>query len=316
MSKNLRHWSLLVVCLLATPCLAGDDSRPATAEELQAANRVLLDTQASATARNEAVRANFPWGKPVAPRKFAHQTTLLCQPALVQLYDCDLQVPLWVGYQLPENNAHQGPRPDRSRVEGFRPDPRLAGADPVDPNEYTVPFVTSPGGRRRAVYDKGHLAPNADFPLDLWAMVNSFVMSNMCPQLGAFNSGIWQNLENLVRGWADRYDCLYVTTGALFITEPGRPLQYTWMGTPRPGRRTDPLLQGPGAWPAATSCRPSPFILPHAKKPDGLTTRDALKGYLASVDEVESAAHFNLLAGLPNPAEQALEAAKPTALWE
>lgn len=146
-------------------------------------------------------------------------------------------------------------------------------------------------------------------------MVNSFVMSNMCPQLGAFNSGIWQNLENLVRGWADRYDCLYVTTGALFIAEPGRPLQYTWMGTR--GRVAVPthfykvLVRGRGDQLQALA-----FILPHAKKPDGLTTRDALKGYLASVDEVESAAHFNLLAGLPNPAEQALEAAKPTALWE
>ena len=50
---------------------------------------------------------------------------------------------------------------------------------------------------------------------DPLVMSQSFLMSNMSPQLPAFNRGIWRKLETQVRQWAVQKDSLYVITGPL-----------------------------------------------------------------------------------------------------
>ena len=44
-------------------------------------------------------------------------------------------------------------------------------------------------------------------------MSESFYLSNMSPQVGSCNRGIWKRLENEERRWADKYDTLYITAG-------------------------------------------------------------------------------------------------------
>ena len=51
------------------------------------------------------------------------------------------------------------------------------------------------------------------------AMSQSFFMSNMSPQVPAFNRGVWRRLETRVRNWAIEKDSLYVITGPLFTPE-------------------------------------------------------------------------------------------------
>lgn len=48
-------------------------------------------------------------------------------------------------------------------------------------------------------YDRGHLAPSADFLWSKKAMSESFFYSNMSPQIPEFNEGKWAELENNVR---------------------------------------------------------------------------------------------------------------------
>ena len=62
-------------------------------------------------------------------------------------------------------------------------------------------------------YARGHLAPAADMKWDSVAMSESFLLSNMSPQLHAFNDGLWNTLENKVRDWAKTFDTIYVITG-------------------------------------------------------------------------------------------------------
>jgi len=64
-------------------------------------------------------------------------------------------------------------------------------------------------------YDRGHLAPAADMGFSSIAMSESFYMSNMSPQLPAFNRGIWKELESLVRTYAKKYGKIYVVTGGV-----------------------------------------------------------------------------------------------------
>jgi endonuclease G len=48
---------------------------------------------------------------------------------------------------------------------------------------------------------------------DTLAMRESFYMSNISPQVSAFNNGIWRELEEQTRDWARTCGRLYVVTG-------------------------------------------------------------------------------------------------------
>ena len=62
-------------------------------------------------------------------------------------------------------------------------------------------------------YDRGHLASAADMRFDLKAEEECFYMSNISPQVRAFNEGVWRELEENTRDWARKYSIVYVVTG-------------------------------------------------------------------------------------------------------
>ena len=62
-------------------------------------------------------------------------------------------------------------------------------------------------------YDRGHLKPSADESCDLNQMKETFLMSNMSPQLPEFNRYIWKNLESYVRKNVFDYDSIQIVTG-------------------------------------------------------------------------------------------------------
>ena len=65
-------------------------------------------------------------------------------------------------------------------------------------------------------YDRGHLCPAGDMSFDSIAMRESFLMSNMSPQLPGFNRGIWNSLEQKIRNWGLLFDTLFIVTGPIF----------------------------------------------------------------------------------------------------
>lgn len=65
-------------------------------------------------------------------------------------------------------------------------------------------------------YTRGHLVPAGDMAFDTLAMRETFYMSNISPQVRAFNGGVWRELEENVRDWAFTNDSLYVITGPIF----------------------------------------------------------------------------------------------------
>ncbi len=71
-------------------------------------------------------------------------------------------------------------------------------------------------------YDRGHLAAAANHKHDQAAMCETFLLSNIAPQVGAnFNRGIWNDVERLVYTLLDsRYTDVYVCTGPLYLPDP------------------------------------------------------------------------------------------------
>ncbi len=68
-------------------------------------------------------------------------------------------------------------------------------------------------------YTRGHMAPAGDMAFNTEAMQESFLMSNMSPQLRGCNNGIWKELEEDVRDWAYDNKELIVVSGPLFTSE-------------------------------------------------------------------------------------------------
>ncbi|MCG9583222.1 DNA/RNA non-specific endonuclease [Vibrio tubiashii] len=69
---------------------------------------------------------------------------------------------------------------------------------------------------RGSGYDRGHLAPSATMDFSQDSMKQSFLMSNMSPQLPGFNRVGWRILEEHVRDLANEYNELYVVTGPIY----------------------------------------------------------------------------------------------------
>lgn len=118
-------------------------------------------------------------------------------------YDPKLRLAHYVVYQL---SAEQLSGKKFKRKNKFRPDPLLIakGLPYVESSEYA-----------RTGFDRGHLAPAADFAWSEEASNLTFVMSNMAPQTKNLNRDAWKKLEMKVRRWACGEKKVTVITGPL-----------------------------------------------------------------------------------------------------
>lgn len=141
-------------------------------------------------------------------------------------------------------------------------------------------------------YDRGHLAPAADMKLNSEVMAESFYLSNMSPQVPAFNRGIWSQAEDWVREYVERHDSVYVVTGPVFndnkgsiganaVTVPG--YYYKIIYDPFP----NPVMLA--------------FVIPNEK------AVKELQQYRVSVDYIEAITGLNFFSALPDSLEVNLE---------
>ena len=120
-------------------------------------------------------------------------------------YKEDWEQAEWVAYILERENLQ---RDWTRRNDSFGADPNVTTGSAED-YDY-----------RGSGYDRGHLAPFADFAWDADLARETFYMSNISPQARQFNQGIWRELEELTRDWANRFKRLYVVTGPVTTEAP------------------------------------------------------------------------------------------------
>ena len=124
-------------------------------------------------------------------------------------YNDDARNPAWAAYRLSDvgNLPKPAPRPDK-----FEVDRRTAAR--VSPDDYTG-----------TGYDRGHLAPNYAIATRFGdvAQRETFLMSNISPQLHALNAGLWQELERkIATSYPARYEEVWVFAGPIFGAQPPR----------------------------------------------------------------------------------------------
>ena len=125
---------------------------------------------------------------------------LICREAYLVAYDPAAKIPVYVAYTLLPQNA-LGCFP---RTNAFVADQSIQGG--ARPDDYAG-----------TGYDKGHAAPDGDLSWSQQVEYESFLMTNMYPQHGSLNRGIWKLLETSVRGWAVQTNQSYtIYVGALY----------------------------------------------------------------------------------------------------
>ena len=144
----------------------------------------------------DACKIHSPYGfatvkRPVQP---------ICREAYLVAYDAPVKIPAYVAYTLlPQNALGCWPR-----TNAFVADQSIQGG--ARPDDYAG-----------TGYDKGHAAPDGDLSWSEQVEYESFLMTNMYPQHGSLNRGIWKLLETSVRGWAVQTNQSYtIFVGAFY----------------------------------------------------------------------------------------------------
>ena len=217
--------------------------------------------------------------------------TILVRKGYVLNHDNNKKVALWVSYHL--TDKYLAPKVPRSN--DFRPDPDLPKGPRSELKDY-----------KKSGYDLGHLAPAEDMRRDAQTESETFLLSNMSPQVGlGFNRRIWKNLEAKVRLWAKKRHNIYVMTGPIYANK-----NYQTIGP-------DKVAVPTSFYKIVVSCNTKggsldaiAFIMPN--KDLGATP---IKNYISTIDEVEKETGLNFLSGLPELIEKKLEAKKAT-MWQ
>ncbi len=152
-------------------------------------------------------------------------------------------------------------------------------------------------------YDRGHLAPSADFRWSKKALSESYYYSNMSPQRPELNRKIWAKLENLVREWVVETDEVVVVTGPVLNKDlPKIPQGSEEVSIPELFYKV--IIDNNGDDKKAIA-----FIIPNKKPPFRLVD------YAVSIDSVEALTGLDFFPKLEDNLENELEAMEDVFKW-
>ncbi len=137
---------------------------------------------------------------------------LICHSAFCFVYDENHEVAKWTAHIISRDiiNAAVG------RTNDFRIDTLVKTGTSQQEDFFTV--TEDDNGNIKYIgygYDRGHLAPSADFRWSEIALSESYYYSNMTPQLPKFNRELWAEIENFARSYIVNHPDrdLFVITG-------------------------------------------------------------------------------------------------------
>ncbi|KAL0578247.1 nuclease [Marasmius crinis-equi] len=224
---------------------------------------------------------------------------MIVRKAYVAAYDRRLRHPAWTAEHLTlaslGKSALTGPIP--TDEAGDRGRSAFAEDDSIP-----VPFRARLQDYFRSGYDRGHMVPAADAKFSQEAMNETFLLSNIAPQVGeGFNRHYWAYLEDWCRRLTSTFADVYVFTVPLYL--PHRDPDGKWrvthevIGSPPniavPTHFAKVVLTSKPSSPSTPDIlelATGAFVLPNAPIPDDTP----LEKFAMPVDAVERAAGLTL----------------------
>ena len=276
MKKSSRLFLYLYVTLL----VCSGCNTPAKSQSTTTSVNTSLSAHVKRADNNEHIFFGYP----------GHEKIILYRKGYVLGYNSDKKIADWVSYHFTDTYCVKNTK----RKNDFRPDPDLQSGQRAELVDYD-----------KSGYDRGHLAPAADMARDPQTMSESFLLSNMAPQVGVgFNRGIWKKLEEKVRGWVLQKKNIYVFTGPIFANPNYKTIGPNRIPVPTHFYKIIVSCTEPGENLDAIA-----FILPNAKNPDNL-----LPQFITSIREIEKRTGLDFMHDLDDDTENKLET-KKAKMW-
>ena len=203
--------------------------------------------------------------------------TLVEYDGMTVNFNSALHIPNWVSWELLGSEVNG----DQERSNQFTQDPNVEGC----PTTYDY---------RGSGYDRGHMAPAADMKWSENSMLQSFMLTNICPQVHALNGGLWKTLEEKCRVWAQADSAIVIIAGPVLTLPVDEYIGNAQVAVPRQFFKV--ILS-----PYANPPRAIGFIMNNEK------LSGKLAKFAVSVDSVEALTGHNFFQNLPADVEQDIE---------
>ena len=220
-----------------------------------------------------------------------NQGELVRHSAMALSYDEEHELARWVSHMILDDVAEGR----TTRTNDFRQDPKVSTGSTQEEDFFLKERGEDGEWEYDGYgYDRGHLAPSADFRWSQQALSESYFYSNMTPQHPDFNRGAWAELEGYIRGYAIENDVdLFVVTGPV-LSENLEKVERSVNEMSLPEYHFKVALD-------LKSGRAIGFLMPNrlCEKP--------LEAYSKSVDEIEDLTGLDFFSGLEDSVEEKLE---------
>ncbi|MBC8472238.1 MAG: DNA/RNA non-specific endonuclease [Planctomycetes bacterium] len=236
--------------------------------------------------RRHAIR-HLSIGKPQA----VHERVL---EGYVLGHDGRLKIPVWVQYELGRGDLTG----TAARKDDFRADASIPFRYRAELDDY-----------EDSGFDRGHMAPAGDMNRSEKVMSESFLLSNMAPQVGeGFNQNIWRDLETAVRGWVQERGRLTIITGPIFAVENSR-VSYGVIG------RNNVAVPTHFYKIVVDNNDPDNVQALAFMMPNRALSGENYADYLTTIDAIETAAGIDFLSALPAAVQHTVESNRAQGLW-
>lgn len=145
------------------------------------------------------------------------------------------------------------------------------------------------------------MAPAADMKWNEKAMLESFYLSNICPQIAELNGGVWERLENRCRALASDGE-VFICCGPIVDGTPAR-IGESRVAVPV-GFFKVMCMRRKGKWQAIG------FVFPNK------ACKGSMFNYACSVDDVEKLTGHDFFYNLPDDIENRIEATWSVKDWQ
>ena len=227
--------------------------------------------------------ASLPDGKmvygleiPVAPKNLSQ--TIKQRTSYTVSYNHDTREPNWVAWVLTAEHASG----------------KVQRMDFADDDDMPAPKGTL-ADYYNSGFDRGHMCPAGDNKWSEKAMQDCFLITNMCPQDGGLNRGVWNSIEQQCRSWAKEYGKVYVVCGPVYLNKQHRKLGKNKVVVPDAFFKVVLCMEGK---PKAIG-----FICRNQTQKGKKKT-----DFVNSVDEVERITGYDFFSKLPDGIEKKVEA--------
>lgn len=195
--------------------------------------------------------------------------------------------PLWVAYRLDaKTNPQTFKRPSK-----FEMDPRTLSK--VRSDEYD-----------RSGYDRGHMAPNSAIAHNYGkeAQIETFLLSNICPQSPNLNRKLWARLERLEADqWAVGRNSVWVMDGPVFSKSPS---------TLPSGVEIPEQFYKITVDEATSDIEIQAFLIPQT-----VHGSESPEQFLTSVETIQNLTHLDFFPAISDVREKNLESRSPSQIW-